>query len=723
MAEIRTGYSDYVRYVLQASTSVNSHTMYKEPIGWSDDDLEFSRHKTYHGIFFTFTNNLKFTGEAKSYIKTAFDTGGINTKLYLRKEITRDLEEVKWTIRYVAIADYNTMFIKSNILSIKFNSNDLAELIKSHESDDYEIETDESIDGLPLDILQLNKTSLAGRDLYFVGESKTAETESLRLFSDATRIFRVTPRTEIVSQGMERHSPVTRYSGEDIAADRIFYNFNAQTDPEHVLRVRYDFDFYGGSSTSNAMSIVLMKLNYNTGTGEYDLESQESLFTSTETKQHRVIGYSDFIMSQYDALLIYIESYNWELTINKWQLVLTTNTFQEASQNLDFIFTYDLIDRLMYIITGRKNAFYSKILGRTNVLDSLGKPKYAENGSAGLIGVISGLWARGFIKGTKNYKSLTISLKDVLESIIALLNVGIGIETVGFEEQLRVEDLKYFYRNEVIIKLPFQITDQERIVDKDLFFSAISIGYEKGADYEDGVGLDEPNGKTDWVSPIRKSVKKYIKYSKIRGDETELELTRRKTQFDNPNEDTKGDSHSWWLDLKETNGTSYVQNEYYDRLEELPTGILSPESWRGFYFTPLRMFLRHAWIFRAGLEPYLDKYIRYISSKSNSELGTRYLGEDTPLYENDDVLVSSVERSRFVPWKVKFVHPVDDDLMDLIMGTTRVVINGKEEEVPNYYFKFEWINEDGKAEGGYLDNLKPNKRGEWEMQKANENLI
>ena len=91
--------------------------------------------------------------------------------------------------------------------------------------------------------------------------------------------------------------------------------------------------------------------------------------------------------------------------------------------------------------------------------------------------------------------------------------------------------------------------------------------------------------------------------------------------------------------------------------------------------------------------------------------------------ESSDLKVSKLEKPRFLPEEVNFNYPVDSDLMDLILGTTEVVVNGSVEKIPNVYFKFEWTNENDELEHGYLLNLKPKVSGEFKFQKANDNLI
>jgi hypothetical protein len=263
-----------------------------------------------------------------------------------------------------------------------------------------------------------------------------------------------------------------------------------------------------------------------------------------------------------------------------------------------------------------------------------------------------------------------------------------------------------------------------RKVDSSMFFSGLEFGYEGKGDYEGMNGLDEPNANVKWVTPIRKSKNKYSKISKYRADEFPMELTRRKPQYLFPDEDTNRDENIWFLDLKETGGPGYKLRDWFDgRLQEEPKGIFAPSSWHGFFFSPIQMLFRHAWIFRSGMEPYLNKEIKYTSSDGNKNVELFINGYPRRYKQSDDISVSAVERSKFLPEIVECEHPIDNDLMDWILGTTEVMIGGELEQVPNYYFKMQYINENGKIEKGYLLKLNPEGRGKITFQRANENLI
>ena len=216
MADLRAGYSNYVRFELKDEYNP-SHVLDEEPGKWDDDELELERHKKYHGVFTKFTNNLEFYGYAKDYIVAAYKRGGINETLRLTKYIQKYKDgEIKWVERYSAIADFATMVIEGNVLKIRFNNNNLTELLKTHESDDFEIERKDSIDGVILPRTKIKKIEIKGRNIVAIGESKvnlnmnTIEVGGV-LYQELNipRVGNKTALTEVITSGSARHSAVS----------------------------------------------------------------------------------------------------------------------------------------------------------------------------------------------------------------------------------------------------------------------------------------------------------------------------------------------------------------------------------------------------------------------------------------------------------------------------------------------------------------------------------
>ena len=730
MSDIRVGKSNDVLFVLKSEIST-SLELSKEPVGWKEDELEITRHKQYHGIFTQFTNALVFYNEAKEYILNNYTIKGLNGVLYLIKyELKNVGDDVKYVQTYIGIADYNTMSIKNNGLSIKFNSNDLAELIKSHETDEFELERTDTIDGGNIDALKKYNAYIKGRALTAAGESDSYDIQINNGWEIAGRRIG-TVRTEIIAQGPGRHSSVDveAWPGSTSAElpSSMFFVDTVAAGEVIDLNIKFDFRYKSENLvpelySGNNVDVILRRHEWD-GATNYFLVDEQILFTSVNDGWHEFqaeVNFLDFPYNQGLTVVFRKQIDNNGMWIDSERHNIKVNTIErhEPSIDLKFIFFHDCFSRLLNIISGYDNRFYSKVFGRE-------EDGYAETGEYGLIGIMSGLWARGWKPGSELYKSIKMSLKDAFDSAKAVFNIGVSIETINFTQRVRIEKLEHFYRDTVVVKLPEQVYDVEENVDKDLFFSGIELGYRYGGEYENEIGLDEPNTKTSWVTPLRKTKNKYTRTSVIRSDEYGLEKQRRKQQEFYPTEDTQQDEHNWFLDLKKTEGPNYEQNDWSDRLQKEPTGVLSPGTYRSFLLTPLRMLFRHGWILRAGLEQSINlgKKIKYISSKANTSLSTLFIGETIEYKENEDIIVRNLNRSRILPNKIKCKHPITSELMDLINGTTRVFIGGEYEEVPNYYFKFEWIHDDGSIKRGYLLNLKPKESGEFEFQEANETLI
>jgi len=69
MGDINTSFTERVRYTLFHKES-GSLILKNDPQGWNEDQKEITRNKDYHGIFASFSNNLRFVGDAKDFIQS-----------------------------------------------------------------------------------------------------------------------------------------------------------------------------------------------------------------------------------------------------------------------------------------------------------------------------------------------------------------------------------------------------------------------------------------------------------------------------------------------------------------------------------------------------------------------------------------------------------------------------------------------------------------------------
>mgnify|MGYP003646627449 CR=1 FL=1 len=742
MSDISVNYSKQVEFKLQAPGR-RTLVLKVPPIGWRDDQIEIVRNQTQHGIFTQFTNSLEFYGDSLDYIYNAYKNFGINAIVRLTKSVMREVDdEVKMVVEYSGIADLGTIKKKDGKLTVKFNSNFLAEVLKSHGKDDFEIERLDSIDDEPISELEVHTTELKGRSLGGSGESKlylTAGQNSqfFEIFDDDFYDLYATATTELISRGDPRHSSVdiNIISGSTDEASQMF--FVDTEDPSLVgtnISVQWSFNTFAASSFNATFKAFFRVLEYNSQNGTYIEVEKREVFSEpiagsfpndnytffeyqAEGSEDFTLEYNQGVMFCYQLTDLYgLGDFKKGAVLMKRQkMVLFSQSYYDPSPSLNFVFVDQCLSRLLEIITGDSKKLISKYFGRKN-------DGYTEDGEGAYIGLMHGFWARAFDKTSDRYKSLTTSLDKAIKSVNIVFNTGMGITYDGFNEIVRVEDLRYFYQDKVVVRLERFVQNEEITLDEKKFYSGIELGYSRGGNYENEIGLDEPNTKTSWVTPIRRSSQKFKNLSTFRADEYGLELARRKPMELFRDEDTEQDDGIWFLDLKETEGEGYTQKDWPDRLQQEPTGILSPETFRSFFFSPLTILRRHAWYIKGSLEPYYNKLIKYTSSLANTNLSMLFIGDTQEFTENQDLLVNDLSRSVISPEISTFTYDIDDKLWDLITGTTKIEVNGSFEDVPNFYFKFEWKLEDGTIRTGYIQEIKGKGRAKFKMMIANEKI-
>jgi len=737
MSDINPTYNDRVRYTLfnerQGSTTIT------EPIGWNSDEKELARHEQYHGIVSRFSNSSKFIGSGKDFIQLVDDIDGINADIQLKREEKHPKSDI-WQLGYTGNLDLSTKEKENNQIAIKFNSGGIEQVLKARESEQVEIDRTTTIDGQTIQDLIPITVALDGRRIFLKSKMETALNDnSVSLFCDSnagnTRNQTAGIPFSIVNKSHEQLQEVLSGNTADENTGTTGMMFFANSDKKRTLHIKTDFTFKFDANQDHidwsTFSINLTKfkngVDYNTPTriplfslnsknaigaaigktfsvnydNTIDVEAGESLAIEAFEK-------ADFKVSGNAKLAI-------TLTEILGTLFVEEDSFYEKSTT-KAVLAHELMDRLVNIATGKEKAFYSDFLGRTDL-------GYTIDGPGSLTGVTHGFWIRQFDKlpipsevpKVENlFKPLTTSFKDAVASLDAVWNIGIGIETVGNKERVRLEELSYFYNYNVTIRLPNQVKKVKRSVATEYYYSSLEFGSEKGGTYEEAMGLDEYNTKSNYTTVIDRVKQTYSRISKFRTDNYGPEFARRKPKKLNSTEDTPYDNDNFIMDLKRGVYGVFEQRKWQDDLEQEPTGVFNPESATNLRFSPVNCLFRHSWWFGGGFKKYASDYVRYGSSIANSQLKTKFVGK--PEYaENGNIINSELMRARFFPEWIEFEAECTFDIMKQVEGTT--IIQGK--EVKNFYGLVEFINEDNEKEKGFLFNLKPNGKGQWKILKSN----
>lgn len=732
-------YFDRVRYTLYNKNQ--GSLIIEEPLGWQSDEKELARHEQYHGIISRFSNSLKFIGSGKDFIQLVDDIEGINADIQLTREEKHPQTDV-WTLGYTGYLDLSTKEKENNQISIKFNSGGIEQVLKARESENVEIDRITTIDGKTIPEIEPVTVALNGRRIFLKSKIETETNDnSVRMFnfSDAGNVRNQTVGIpfSIINKSHEQLQEVLAGNTANATAGTTGMMFFANSDKKRTLKITipsltFKFvavqdwvetsffkisltKFKNGVAYDNPVRIPLFDLNSQTkiyqASGKthsinYDntieVEAGESL--AIEAYQN-----ADFMFSNKAKMQIDLTEITGSLTIEE-------DSFYEKSTT-KAILAHELMDRLVTIATGKEKAFYSGFLGRTDL-------NYGVDGPGSLTGTTHGFWIRQFdkfpipteIPKVENlFKPLTTSFKDAVTSLDAVHNIGIGIETVGNKERVRLEEQSFFYNNNVTIRLGSQVKKVKRSVATEYYYSSLEFGSEKGGTYEEAMGLDEYNTKSTFTTIINRLKGTYSKISKYRTDNYGPEFARRKPKTLNSTEDTPYDNDNFIMDLKRGYLPSvFEQRKWQDDFEKEPTGVFNPESATNLRFSPVNCLIRHSWWFGGGFKKYATDYVRYGSSTANSQLKTKLIGKNE-YSENGNIVNSELATARFFPEWIEFEYECTFSIMQQVEGTT--IIAGK--EVKNFYGLVEFINEENEKEKGFLFNLKPNGKGQWKLLKSN----
>lgn len=722
-------FQNRVRYTLQHDLSGSQQI--QEPIGWKDDDNVFKRNKKYHGVFVEMTNNLEFTGDGKEYVKLVYESYGINAKLRLLKD-EKHPKTNEWVRSYDGFLDLSTYEEEGAKVKAKFNASNLFKLIKSREREKIELERLDTLNGNILEPLDLKTVSYKGRRIFLKSLLEVSEednkTTSFRMkYSSGNRTAVVPIPTTINYKSDERVHAIfnNQYSSTpNIGEASMLFFAIAEKDRQLKVDIKINSiikvvsispppsapffqivltKYKNGSSYDNPERTVLWTapsfngLNNTVMSVDYsetlNLEAGESL----SLQWYGGGNFSGGLGSPNDYIYL-----NFEDTVAS--INIEEDSFYEPTQS-NVLLPKEGFDRITNVITNQENSFKSDLFNRTD----LGAE---EDGYASLIGTTSGMWIRGYTSEDELYKPYTTSISDMFEAYDAILPIGMGIEKVGFKEVIVVEKLEHFYNENITIKLG-KVSNLKRKVATDFFASSLELGYEKGGDYEEAMGLDEYNTKTTYTTVIEVINKVYKKLSKYRGDSYGAEFARRKPKVDNPTLDTKYDSEIFLKDLKRSSTEVFEERVWQDDFEQEPTGIYSQETATNLRLSPMNNLLRHSWQIVSGLTKYPLDFIKFGSSVANSSLVTKLTG-GVEIQENGSLQNNSLGNPKYLPEWIEFEHLVDFELMEKIKGT-KIVLGKK---IPNVYGRVSFINDYGATETGFLWELKPNGKGKWKILKS-----
>jgi hypothetical protein len=758
MVMIDTAYIDRVYYELQNSNVGNLPVPSDDIIGWNEDDKEYARNDDYEGIFAKFSNALRFKGAAKDWINNAIYQLDINAKLRLVKNALDN--QMQWQRAYEGFLSVRTWEYKDNVVSMKFESGGLENTLKTRRKDKVELERTETFTGKAIPELELKQLNLPGRRIFLETDFKTDNINNeakcqVQSNDGSTRAQVCGIPLQLTGQSHDLANSVFLNSTSNEVGGTTGMMFYALNDRPRTMNITLDFDFYAyfqqyenvqwcryqvcltiyenganydvkerrviyelrssgegvtGDLIPNGTSLNILPSDFDGVYPSFTLPISGSYSTQIELLEGESMALECLLQSD-----MYVDN---NAGVRCFAQNIVSNLKIEEDSYYDptltnGILAYELLERLVEIMTGDKTNFKSDYYGRID-------RGYAVDGPGAYTFLAHGHWIRQFTSEDELYKPFATSFLDAFESLEVLHNVGLGIERIGFKERIIVEDSKYFNNNNVTIRLGkevngvfeyLQVKNVERKVAEDYYYSSITIGSDKGGDYEEVMGLQETNTQANFTTIIEGATNEYKKTAKYRWDPYGEEIIRRRNKITAPTTDQSGDLDIWAHDVKPSATGIFELKKWQDVLEVEPVGMFNPDSSYNFLWSPVQLLLKHGYKLRAGLNKYPLDSIIFGSSTGKSQVTIQAIGQ--PAYaENGNVPNTNLEPARDVPREVKFEFKIDRELIKKIEGYT-ILPNGT--KIPNIYGKVEFMNENGELEKGKIISLKPNGKGQFTL--------
>lgn len=744
MSNINPTYRERVRFFIENPQIGRKYI--SEPLGWDDDNKEYARHER-HGVFPKMSSSLKFVGSSAILLDTIWRIEGFKANIMLVKE-EKHPHTNEWKRSYWGFLNMLSREVNEGILSFEFNSGGIEKTIKSRESQKIQLERLDAIDGAQLEPLKTNKLLLKGRHIFLETKYNILESRSeawTSIESNAGNTRRQTVgfplNLDSNSHGNLAHTVQEQSHGGELGGTTAMMFF-AVNDSNRVLNIDFDITtdlFVRQYENIDWAKYWICLTIYENGTNYdvkeriplYKFEDEHDFFGSDydasssypEFTEPAHISYSneEFVLLEGESLALegYVQAdfhtdVHARLRVRalniQGYLHITEESTKEQSET-KIIMAYEKAQRFIDIISNKTATFYSEALGRTDL-------GYATDGVSSLKGYAHGMWIRNFDALPENeenrYKPYTTSFKDFLEDLDVTELLGYGIERIGYSERLIIEPKDYFYQEVIAHRLPYQVQKVKRIVDEKNVYTGVEIGYVSGYENEEVQGLDDFHARSSWTTFLDVTTNIYTKISKYIYSSYAAELIRRKQIIEYPTDDHTNDKNIFSFDIKRYTSILFKEKYWDDVLDVLPTGVFSPETATKLVYSPLNIMLKHAKYFATALTKHPYQWVKLGSAEGATTLTTKLIGKESHR-ENDSIQNHKIQRPVMLPEIIEFEHIVDFETNQKLQGYTE--INGR--KVPNLFLLWEFENEHGETERGFIENVKLNGSGKWTLKKAN----
>lgn len=489
-----------------------------EPKGWDTFKSEIKRDFKSHGVIFKYTSGTLKLGfaDGRSVLETAFRNDGYDAIVVFTVD-QRNTDTDAWVNAFTGNAVMKNRELDEDYFNVDFEASTFQQKVISRLDTKVRLDTVIDLDGGAL-ASSLTDYLAAWNHIRL----KTEWVTDYRQGADDTSFVTFTGQDiAVVGQDAKLHSTFD-FQGA-IIKDLDFFQFGANETTNGTVPTASIANFvfqeggtfnFSGTTKHRVQTTVTLNVGASNAEVEYELRlrhfdptgsfiadiSAGGLHQSDAASPYvRDSGVTTSILSGTltvavgDQVVFYwrflgrskVFDNTEETTLDLDALHLYHNTqityniqIDAGTSNVKSSLIHDVINRMLYIVTGQNNRLNSTFLGLT-------QHGYTADGCGGLTHLVNGEQLRGIPS------TLNLSLKDVLDSIQAIWGLGWGFEkNYKGEYDLRIEPLEHFYQDGEILDLgnPISIKEggsyKETIFDP-LALNRVEIGYTKFSDDED----------------------------------------------------------------------------------------------------------------------------------------------------------------------------------------------------------------------------------------------
>jgi hypothetical protein len=686
------------------TNAVSGVLVIDDPVNWKDTKLSLLRDERFHGVFDNFgLDEIQVTcGQGKEYIDNIYETQGINALIELLIEYDCEDDGTFATLfdGKVNLATYQTGVEKEvgEITSAKIERNDITQTFRNRSGVKVNLNSLTTLDGSVMNayifapFAMRYRSQLIDLDSEIDGGVFTSTgvtwpvlvNPNVIVMQDAipmvaNDLAETVGNTDysIVNPGLVAPnpmggSPFHEASQEEIITYPVNYTVNFDIsgnflDCATVGGVRtvafISLYIFAGPDGANPSTTFLVG---NVGLGGYPtaticpavlaspfnfvgavpggilMNKGDKIWLSWQ-----ILGYNAIIPSSVTFQVDYLTS----------EVILTTST-QMANTDLASFMIYEAWARVSESVTDQTTfAFKSDYFGRTDSEPAAGgAPTYLADGCGSLMAVASGLALRRYGSKKLNVPLPDFaSLDELFDTCNAIYNVGLGLETHGGTDVIRVEDKAYFYDNALIIQLA-NVQNLTYRVDESRFFHEFEIGYAKWEPSEFD-GLDEICTKQKYHLPVTPVKNTLTALSPYLAAGYVIEVIKR--QFGNQKEDMTYDDDNFVTRVERSGPTVFISETFADYAAAI--NIDNPTSRYNLKISPKRNFLRWLNVLGTGIDKVVGNLIRFDYGEGNYIMDSQIAAgpyicdgyfNNVALIENVDLAWDNVNASLNAPlWR------------------------------------------------------------------------